>query len=252
MKSRYVRSLQSEFDDTFLAFAFTRLEKISNSTFVQICLNHAVKNDLKLPHIESQSWSKKDGFLANLAVFDDSTKFSILEELSKVGSSIINPERKEFRIKLYEKFGHLKKEGNFEVFSEIITETQHFLGKYPKAYEKYQECVTQFSSESESIHLFDDLRKSVEFLLKEILNMPESNWNSVISELKIKSKQLNFPTEFREMLFHLMNFYDKYQNEHVKHKEEIMKNQVVFIFELTTTFLRFYATNFPPVTKEKP
>ncbi len=242
VKSRYAKDEQSKFDATFLAFAYSKIKGIPNSKLVEIFAKYAEMNHLSLPHTQAQSWNKQEGFLANLAVFDDSTKFTILEELSENGSPI-NRDRKDFKNKLYEKFGYLNTEGRFEVFSSSIKETQHFLEKYPNTYETYNRCVAQFSSDSKSVHLLDDLRKSLEFLMQEILNK-SGNLENLYPEFQKLSKINDFTVEFRSMLYQLVDYFTKYQNSNVKYKENIKENEIEFVFELTTTFLRFYATNF--------
>lgn len=83
----------------------------------------------------------------------------------------------------------------------------------------------------------DDARLALELLLKAILDNDKSleNQQGELGKFIVKKGGTK---ECSNMFWNLLNYYSNYQNNRVKHNENIAKTEITFIFELTTIFMR--------------
>ncbi len=240
--------MQNVFSSTFLSQAFKSFEGIPNSRITDVFRRVARNSEpcIELPYPEEQTLFKDRNFLENLSAFSNEDKFQILDELSQIGNvGNINPQRENFRKILLSEYGFLQAESRSKAFSDVFIETTHFLEKYPKAKKKYLSCIDQFERNSDAIHLLDDLRKSVEFLMKEILKSRKS-WNGLVEDLGKKNATSGISVRFRNMFFTLLKHFEEFQNEEVKHNElaNTDAESIEFMFEITSAFLRFLSKHY--------
>ncbi len=87
-------------------------------------------------------------------------------------------------------------------------------------------------------NVLDDMRLSLELLLKVLLHNDKSLENQ-IPELGAFLKAKGIQTEIRNMYVTLLKYYLQYQNNHVKHNDEINPNEMEYIIDLTSLFMKF-------------
>lgn len=122
----------------------------------------------------------------------------------------------------------------------IVNDVLDWLGKYPKV-AKYFEQALKFYAEgnrNEYRNLLDNLRFSIEQLLKEILSNDKSlekQKDDLLFWLKQRKNHQWIINLYQQLLY----YYCKYQNDAVKHDEEFSKDEIEFMIYLTGTFIRF-------------
>ncbi|MCS0627875.1 hypothetical protein NX786_00745 [Telluria mixta] len=83
----------------------------------------------------------------------------------------------------------------------------------------------------------DDLRLALEVLLHSLLNNHKSLENQT-QPLGAFIKQPKGSPELANMFCKLFEYYSKYQNTYVKHDAAVVEEEVDFIFEVTSCFMR--------------
>jgi hypothetical protein len=121
---------------------------------------------------------------------------------------------------------------------ELVNNTRNSLLCCPIALEQYDSALTKYESGTFERNTLDDMRLSFELLLKYLLSNNKSLENQ-ISVLGEKLKELNASVELRNMLNTVIDYYNKYQNGHVKHKDAVNPNEIEFIIELTSVIMKF-------------
>ena len=86
-------------------------------------------------------------------------------------------------------------------------------------------------------NVLDDMRLALELFLKEILNNQKSLENQ-LSEIGNFQKGKGKSQEFINMFKQLLDYYAKYQNKYVKHDDAVKPEEIDFVIELTTLFMR--------------
>lgn len=120
----------------------------------------------------------------------------------------------------------------------LVKDTKHWLQNYPKVLEQYNSAFQKLKLEQFERNVLDDMRLSLELLVKELLKTNKSleNCNELLlGELKNK----NVSTEVRNMFYKNLEYYEKYQNEHVKHDSTVNSMEIDFIIEQTSSMMKF-------------
>jgi len=86
-------------------------------------------------------------------------------------------------------------------------------------------------------NLLDDLRLSLELLLKGIFKNSKSLENQ-IELLGEYLKEKGGSKELTNMFVKLVDYYSKYQNTYVKHDDAVIEEEIEFIFEITSSFMK--------------
>jgi len=122
--------------------------------------------------------------------------------------------------------------------SVLINENLVELTDYEGAASNYQKAIDKLSQSKLSRNLLDDLRLSLELLLKDILENNKSleKQKAPLGEYLQKYK---VSTEVRNMFTILLIYYKDYQNENVKHNDNVKEEEIALIFNLTSTFISF-------------
>ena len=122
----------------------------------------------------------------------------------------------------------------------VINDVLEWLDQYPKV-AKYFEQALKFHAEGNSNeyrNLLDNLRFSIEQLLKEVLDNDKS-LEKQKDELLAWLKQRKNHQWIINLYQQLLHYYCKYQNDAVKHDEEFSKDELEFMIYLTGIFIRF-------------
>jgi hypothetical protein len=125
---------------------------------------------------------------------------------------------------------------------KVINDVLDWLVDYPESYKLFESALRKYNTHGEERNLLDDLRLSLELLLRQILNNKKSLENQkndlgkYLDGKGISKEAINIYTQ-------LISSYSAYQNEHIKHNykpdTEIKKSEVEFLIYLTGTFMRF-------------
>jgi hypothetical protein len=119
-----------------------------------------------------------------------------------------------------------------------VQETRVLLTAYPKALKLFNQGIDKYD---EGIYLrnsLDDLRLSLELLLKQLLKNRKSLENQ-LADLGRYKKEKGFSPELLNMFDRLLNYYSAYQNNNVKHDDNVNLAEVELTISLTCTFIVF-------------
>ena len=180
---------------------------------------------------------KSKALKQNLQCFSAEEQYIIISKLCEIGKFSNNERVKELKGKLFRDYSCLAPSGEIE--KEFIEETSHWLKNYPDTLQHYNEAYRKYKSQDEQLYrnTLDDARIALEMFLRAILK----NDKSLENQQKELGKFIcgkGGSTEFSIMFWQLLNYYSKYQNNRVKHKDNVVKIEIPFIFELTTLFMR--------------
>lgn len=118
-----------------------------------------------------------------------------------------------------------------------IKETQDFLAEYTPSQKLFNEAIDKYKQKTYLRNVLDDMRLALELFLKEILNNQKSLENQ-LSEIGNFQKGKGKSQEFINMFKQLLDYYAKYQNKYVKHDDAVKPEEIDFVIELTTLFMR--------------
>jgi len=124
---------------------------------------------------------------------------------------------------------------------KLVNENLDWLTSYPTAYENFKSALEKHQNKIYQRNLIDDLRLSLELILKRILN----NRRRLEKQEKLLGEYLErekVPKELRNMYWQLIDYYAKYQNNYAKHDDKVNSSEVEFMIYLTGTFIRFLMT----------
>jgi hypothetical protein len=216
--------------DTSSGLSGTQIVRYFNSKSVDFAVDTPYN---KLPLTEVPN--KRTAFLENLRKFSDSQQFSIIDELTQHEKFKDNDKVKDLRRKLYQSYSDLSSKTTV-LDTDLVKDTTHFLQHYPKAHKCYISAIDKYRKKIYERNLLDDLRLSLELLLKEILGNERSLENQLEDVGKFQ-KSKNMSSEIANMFGKLLDYYSKYQNNYVKHNDAVKSGEIDFIFNLTTTFM---------------
>jgi hypothetical protein len=120
----------------------------------------------------------------------------------------------------------------------VVNDILDWLDKYPEPCKKFVSALQKYQNHEDMRAVLDDLRLSLELLLKKILNN-KTRLEKQTEPLGKYLKNKGTSEEVRNMFTTLLSYYAKYQDEYVKHNDKT-KNipEVEFIIYLTGTFMR--------------
>lgn len=220
-------------------------EGLTGSEICKLCNSYAVTYNRKIPYAAypfketdgKPISNKRTALRLNLQCFSDAELYIIIRGLCEHEQVKDNEEVATLKTMLLRDYSELAPSGGVD--EEFIEETSHWLEIYPEAYQHYNEAYRKYKSQDGQLYrnLLDDARLSLEVLLKAILSNNKSLENQQ-SELGKFIKDKRGTTEVTNMFWQLLNYYSRYQNNRVKHDEDIAEVEITFIFELTTVFMR--------------
>lgn len=209
---------------------------------VQVTVAYSVKYDVDLPHSSYPfgALNKRTALYENLMAFNGQQQFQIIKELCDHPSLPPEPgnDRKQLKIQLLTRYSHLSAEGdNSKINETIIEETRHWLDGYPEALALYNNALDKYDGQVFHRNQLDDLRLSLEKLLCAVF----SNDKSLENQIKYVGgyiKDRGGSTELANMFVKLIDYYANYQNRHVKHEDAVIEEEIEFIFEITSSFMK--------------
>lgn len=231
---------------TFVRYAADILAEtnsgLSGPNIVSATAAYAVEYDVSVPHTSYpfDAQNKRTALFNNLMAFSAPQQYRIIKELCDHQSfpSIPNRERKELKIRLVTRYSHLDPHDTpSEVNAILIEETKHWLDEYPDSLSLYSQALEKYEHGAYQRNLLDDLRLSLEKLLKSILNNGKSLENQ-ISPVGAHIKSNGGSAELSNMFMKLLDYYAKYNNSYVKHDDAVIEEEIEFILEITSSFMK--------------
>lgn len=216
---------------------------LTGSRIAEYSAAYAIDFDVEIPYPEypfpADLPNKKTALRENLKAFSPEQQFKVIKELSELPHFENNVGVKELKIKLISRYGALG-EGNAkkEINESLVEETQHWLSEYPEVLKLYNDCLEKHSNGIHQRNLLDDLRLSLETLLKIVLENSKSLENQ-IAELGKFINERNGSKELNNMFLKLIDYFSKYQNTYVKHNDNVNENEVEIIIEMASSFMKF-------------
>lgn len=196
-------------------------------------------NKLKKKNGE-EARNKRTALEENLKVFSPQEQYIIIRDLCNHDTLKNKDAVKSLALKLQEDYGHLApKEDITEEINQEIEETQHYLALYPGVLEAYNNAISKYRSKNKQLqrNALDDIRLALELFLKQILSNKKSLENQIKHIGNFVSNN-GGSDEFTNLLYTLIDHYSKYQNERIKHNNDVIEVEISFIVELTSLFIR--------------
>lgn len=216
------------------------LHGLTASEIGQNCTDYAVDFNVDIPHLSYpfEAPNKRTALRENLLAFSAQQQYKIIKELCELEKFRDNQKVKDLKIKLISRYSHLsEKSEESEINESLIEETRHWLQDYPDSLRLYHEALSKFQNGVFTRNLLDDLRLALELLLKGIFKNDKSLENQIAilgDHLKTKSGS----KELTNMFVKLVDYYCKYQNSYVKHDDAVIEEEIEFIFEITSSFMK--------------
>jgi len=124
------------------------------------------------------------------------------------------------------------------VNSKLIDQNLTSLSKYPKVGELYLSALDKLNEGKFERNLLDDLRLSLELLLKKVLGNKKS-LEKQIPLLGEFLKEKGAKKELRSMITTMITYYGKYQNEYVKHNDTVDEKEIDVMVNISSAFMNF-------------
>ena len=217
-------------------------EGLSGSEICKFCNQYAVKyaktiKHTKLPFAKGVS-NKAQVLRENLACFEPDQQFVIIQDLCDLEKFSNNEQVNELKVILTRDYYHLAPQEIAEQILETVNQVKNWLDVYPEAKKYYEGALEKMSCKIYKRNLLDDLRCSLEALVKDILQS-KSSVENLKSDLGNYLKENNVNVEIRNLYITLLKFFLEYQNNNVKHNDLSKKIEVDFIFNQTTVLMQF-------------
>ena len=230
-------------DKEFIAFASNILGDtdygLSGSEICKYFADYAVTYRVAIPYSsypDKNFPNKKTALEKNLKCFKPEQQFKIILDLCGLPKFSENEKVQDLLIKLVSRYQEFSTETN--ELPEIILKTKEWLDDYPQAKQYYEDALNKKNNNIYTRNLLDDLRFSLEVLVKAILKNSKSLENQK-AELGNFLKKHSISVEIRNLYTDkILEFYTAYQNHNVKHNENYNDIEVDFIFEQTVVLMR--------------
>lgn len=122
--------------------------------------------------------------------------------------------------------------------SDLIKKNLIQLVDFPESGRLFQSALDKLNEGKHERNLIDDLRLSLECLLKQKFNNDKSLENQIDS-LGTYLKDTNTSKEITNMIVKLIDYYSKYQNTYIKHNDGVKSDELDLLVNLTSSFTNF-------------
>lgn len=234
-------------DNTFLTYASEILGDtytgLSGSQIVKYCNGYAIDFGVAIP-VNSSDFgkfgsaipNKRTALLKNLQAFNPEQQFRIIKELCELPFF----ERKEvavdLKVKLYSRYGDLATEKISD--TELVQKTKYWLANHSSSLKQYESALAKYEGGIFERNTLDDMRLSFELLVKDLLSNNKSLENQIaVLGSMLKSKGAS--EELKNMVLKIIDYYTKFQNNHVKHNDAVNSNEIEYVIELTSVVMKY-------------
>ena len=232
----------NKLDDSFLTYASDILAEtnsgLSGMKIVEYCNSYAITFNRIIPYgsYPFDAPNKRTVLRENLRAFEAAEQFRIIKELSELPAFTENEQAKTLRLTLFKRYGNLATEKISE--TELIQTTKHWLSGHPNALKQYESALTKYEGGIFERNTLDDIRLSFELLVKDLLGNEKSLENQIGGICGILDK-CGTSVELKNMVQKIIDYYTKFQNNHVKHDDAVNENEIEYVIELTSVIMKF-------------
>ena len=232
-------------EEIFLRFATDILGEteggLTSTQIINFSMDYALQYNVDIPYFNYPFEgvpNKRTALKENIKAFPPAAQFVIIRDLCDLPMFSDNKAAKDLKIKLISRYGALAQGDENAINESLIEETKHWLEQYPDVLKIYNGALEKWANNIHQRNLLDDIRLSVELLLKGILGNQKSMENQqkelgdFISE-KGASKELN------NMFLKLVDYFGKYNNTYIKHNDNVNDNEIEIIVEIASSFMKF-------------
>ncbi|HUE19678.1 MAG TPA: hypothetical protein VMQ63_07885 [Stellaceae bacterium] len=215
---------------------------LSGPNIIKATAAYAVEYGVNIPHptYPFGMRNKRTALYENLMVFNSQQQYRIIKELCEHSS--LSPEtskeHRDLKIKLVTRYKSLaQNDGTSEINETLIEETRHWLDSFSETLSLYNDALEKYEHGVFHRNLLDDLRLALEKLLRAVLQNDKSLENQ-IKFIGAYVKARGGSIEFVNMFVKLIDYYTNYHNTYVKHDDAVIEEEVEFIFEITSSFMK--------------
>ncbi len=231
-----------EMNETFLGYASDVLGEtnkgLSGMRIVEYSNRFAVDFNRVIVHSSyppMKQIAKRKILKDNLSCFDLKEQVHIIKFLCDLSEMKDKEEVKDLKAKLISRYGEYL--GLEEIDNELTAETRTWLSKYPNALKVYESGLQKYQIGQFERNVLDDMRLSMELLVKNILGNQRSLENNK-EALGQYLENKGISKELRNLYFQIIGVYATYQNEHVKHNDKVNEFEIEFVIEQTSILMK--------------
>ena len=223
-------------------------EALSESQIVSVTSAFAADFHRDIPHAAYpfKASNKKTALFENLQPFSSGEQYQVIYELCdrvSTNPNIPSPQlinASKLKITLLTSYSQLSNDtsSNNNV-PLVVTEVRHWLSDFPVAKKAYEEALQKHSNGIFTRNALDDLRLSLEALLRQLLCNDKSLEGQIAAVGKY-IKERGGSTELSNMLVKLIDYYSKYQNTYIKHGDAVPTAEAEFVLEVTACFMKHF------------
>ena len=213
---------------------------LSTAQICRLCSAYAVDFGVDIPYSkvpQMGTYSNKRTLLFdNLVKFSPEQQYKIIRELCENDAIKENPEVKKLKATLIARYNQFANNDAVQNI-EYVEETIHWLDDYRDTKKIYDEALLKLNNNVFDRNTLDDFRLSLETLLRTILGNGKSLENQK-SDLGLFFKSKAASPEFANLFNAVVDIYSKYQNNHVKHQNKVIAEEINFIVGLTSLLMQ--------------
>lgn len=219
---------------------------LSGTQIVAVTSAFAVDFNVDIPHAvyPFTAGNKKTALFENLRRFSSGQQYQVVYELCDRVSTNPNATHdqkmaaSQLKITLISRYFQFANDASrIGELPLVITEVKHWLSDFPVARKTYEEALQKHTSGIFTRNALDDLRLSLEALLRQLLANDKS-LEKQMPEVGRYLKHRGGSAELANMLEKLIDYYSKYQNTYVKHDDAVPVTESEFVIEITACFMK--------------
>lgn len=231
-----------QLDANFISYASNILAEtnkgLSGSAIASCLSNYAMEYSKDIPFCKypNTAPNKRSMLEENLKAFEADEQYRIIKELCELFNVDHYPEIGTLKQHLFKKYSNYATDSISN--TELVQETKHWLSNYPNSLKLYESALEKYENGIYERNALDDMRLSFELLVKDLLKNKKSLENQ-IQELGQVLKGKGASKELRNMITTVISYYTDYQNNHIKHDDQVNRNELEFIIELTSVIMKY-------------
>ncbi len=221
-------------------------ESLSGSQLVSVASAFAVDFNCDIPHAAYpfNASNKETALFENLRPFSPGQQYQVIYELCDRVSTNPNVTSQQkinasqLKLSLLSRYFQFSSDtSSNKELPLVVTEVRHWLSDFPVAKKTYEEALQKHSNGIFTRNALDDLRLSLEALLRQLLNNEKSLENQSVA-VGGYIKDNGGSSELANMLVKLIDYYTKYQNTYIKHGDAVPTAEAEFVLEITACFMK--------------
>lgn len=215
---------------------------LTGTEIVKMVGAFAIDFNVTIPHSSTplSAPNKRTALSENLMAFSESQRYSIIRHLCDyLSTAQRNADAvRKLKLMLMTRYGYFDAErlGN-EVNEDLLVQTRHWLDSFPDVLELFNQALEKYAARVFVRNLLDDLRLALEKLVQSLVGSSKSLENQLPAVGAFVKERGGSP-ELSNMFAKLLDYYCKYQNSYVKHDDAVIEEELEFVIEITSAFMK--------------